>query len=324
MSGEHRTTNIVLPYRRALVTGATGFIGAHLARALVDRGVETAVLTRQTTLPQHLRDLDGTVRVQRGNLLDTTTIERLIADFRPEAIFHLAAYGTHPHERDMPQMLQVNVHGTANLLAAVAKVPCAAFVHAGSLKEYRESAMPITEESELGPRDAYGVSKVCTTFLCRFFAEQYGVPTTILRLAPAYGPWDADHRFIPTAIRAALTGAPLPLAAGAARRGFTYADDVADAFLRASARRGSAGEIVNIGMDAQVSYEELLGHIERLTGTHIIRAPWTGGDETPARAFPEGWVLDTTKARTLLGWKARTSLSEGLQRTVAWTRERVQ
>lgn len=88
-----------------------------------------------------------------GDLLDAGVIEALVAEIRPEAIFHLAAYGTHPHERDMPQMLQVNVHGTANLLAAVAKVPCAAFIHAGSLKEYRESALPITEESALGPRD---------------------------------------------------------------------------------------------------------------------------------------------------------------------------
>ena len=315
---------MTLPYRRALITGGTGFIGPYLIRALLLHAVEIHFLTRRGELPETLRDITQKITAHRGDLLNRKGTRDLIRDVSPEAVFHLAAYGTLPSERDFAHMIAVNITGTTHLLEAVSVSSCRTFVQAGSVKEYGDHRVPITENTPSSPADMYGVSKACATLVGQYFARRHRVPVTVLRCGPVYGPRDLGNRFLPSAIRASLTGAPFSVAAGKTLRSFLYIDDLIAAYLRASATPDAAGEIVNIGSPEQVTYDEVLTRIERLTGKPITRSVWNEIGATPARTLPHGWPLDLTKAKVLLGWEPAVSFDEGLRHTIEWIRQTMQ
>lgn len=284
---------MILPYSRALVTGATGFIGKWLVEGLRERGVK--------------------VHVFRGDITDQAIVEQEVAEAQPETVFHLAAYGTFGHEKDVQRMINVNVTGTYHLLSAAAESGCKAFVFVASAKEYAPSRVPITEEVPLSPWDEYAVTKAAATFYCRLVAEKSDMAASVLRLSPVYGPGDSPNRFVLTAVRAAFDSTPFTISVGSLVRNFTYIDDIVEAFLAASVRLGETYEEFNIGSHEAHSFEDILAAIERVTGKKIARvaAPYSGGGD-------DSWVLSNSKAQRLLGWQPRISLEEGMRRTVAW------
>lgn len=295
---------------RALVTGATGFIGKNLTRALVTHGVEVHMLTRKTALPPELRDLGKKIMSHHGDLSDASVVTRVVQEARPDVVFHLAAYGTLTHEKDPAQMVDVNVKGTVHLLSALVGSSCQSIVCTGSTKEYpTRRTPPLTEETPLHPWDAYGASKAAATLFCQLFAERQKLPVTVLRLSPVYGPDDDERRFVHSAIRAARDGTPLTVTVGPLVRNFTYIDDAVDAYLAAGAHP-ARGEIVNVGGPQASSFDDIVQEIERVTGKAIMRAP------SAAPAADDSWVLDLAKARRLIDWTPRVSLAEGLRRIV--------
>ncbi len=282
-----------LPYTRALVTGATGFVGRHLTRRLREDKLEVHTLASDIT--------------------DQAAVQSEVAEVKPQVIFHLAAYGTFGQEKDVPRMIDVNVAGTYHLLSAAVQAGCQAFVFAASAKEYAPSRVPIMEQNPLAPWDDYAVTKAAAAFFCRLATQKSELVVSVLRLSPVYGPGDAPARFVLTAVRAALEGTLFTISVGPLVRNFTYIDDVVEAFLAASVRSGEKYEEFNIAAAEAHSFEEVLAAIEGATGKNISRvvAPYLGkGDDS--------WVLDSSKAERLLGWKPRVSLEEGMRRTVEW------
>lgn len=280
-----------LPYARALVTGATGFVGEKLVAALRENGV--------------------VVHSFRGDITHEVTVKKEAAEARPEAIFHLAAYGTFGHEKDVKPMIDVNITGTHHLLSSAAEVGCKMFVFAASAKEYAPSRIPITEEVPLQPWDEYAVTKAAAASFCRLAAQKYSMSVSVLRLSPVYGPGDSPSRFVLTAIRAALEGTPFTISVGSLVRNFTFIDDVVEAFLQASLKPQPGYEEFNVAASEARSFEDVLTAIEQATGKKIFRniAPYPGqGDDS--------WVLDNSKAQRLLAWEPQVSLEEGIRRTV--------
>lgn len=290
---------MTLPYQRALVTGATGVVGRRLSQALREQGAEVTLFS-----------LPG------GDITDQEAVTKVMSMTKPEVIFHLAAYGTYGHEQDVQRMIEVNIGGTHNLLSAAAQLGCKAFVFAASAKEYATSRVPITEETPLRSWDEYAVTKAAAASFCRLFAERSGLAVTVLRLSPVYGPGDSPTRFILTAIRAALEEAPFTLSVGSLVRNFTYVDDVVEAFLLAPSRAGGGYEEFNINAPDAHSFEDVLTAVEQATRRKISRVivPYAGGSD-------DSWVVDSSKAERLLGWRARVSLDEGIRRTVEWYRQ---
>jgi nucleoside-diphosphate-sugar epimerase len=307
---------MTLPYQRAFITGATGFIGSRIIRALVEHGVAPHLLARTNVLPPHLLDLRGAVTLHAGDLRDAVALEQAVVAANPEVIFHLAAYGTFTREKDVTTMIEVNVTGTVNLLSVMANHPCWSVVHTGSMKEYPASRVPLTEEALLKPWDDYAATKAAATLFCQLSAARHEVPVTILRLSPVYGPGDAETRFVGVAIRAARTGTPLNVTVGSLVRNFTYVDDVVDAYLRASVTP-SRGEVFNIGGRETHSFDDIVTTIERITGHEIRR---NDASSSRTSASDDSWVPDIRKARDILQWEPTVSLEEGLRRTVEWVR----
>lgn len=281
------------PFSRSLVTGATGFIGTSLVSRLKQEGVDV----HELSLPD-------------GDITDTGYLTSLLQEVRPEVVFHLAAYGTFGNEKDVERMINVNIQGTYNLLEGSVLHGAKAFIMAGSAKEYPTGRVPITEEARLQPWDSYAATKASAEFFCSLVTS---IPVTTLRLSPVYGPKDSLTRFVPVAIKAALSLTPFTIATGDVVRNFTYIDDAVEMFLRAATRTTHGYEAYNVASSEVHSFQHVLHAIENATGKSIeqIVVP-------PASLHDDSWVLSATKAKEQLGWKPNISLEEGIARTVEW------
>lgn len=301
---------------RALVTGATGFIGSNLVRKLVHMGDETHVLTRPASNPWRIRDLSGALVEHQGDLLDPDGVRRLVSEVEPRVIFHCATYGGRPSENEPERTVEVNTLGTLYLLHAAAAAGVEGFVNSGSSSEYGRKDRPMSEDDLLEPQTLYGAAKAASTLICQSFARSEDVPVVTVRPFSPYGPREAPDRLVPYVIKSCLSGEDPLLASGSSARDFVYIDDVVDLYVRA-AQKPYCGEVVNCGSGRQHSVEEVVTRITELTGAGV-KPRW--GTETPRPFESSCWVADISKAGGLYGWVPRFGLSEGLLETISWQR----
>ena len=298
---------------RVLVTGAAGFVGANLVRRLLAEGAEVHALVRPGGEAWRLAEVRDQLRVHAADVTDAAAVGAAFAAARPAVVFHTAAYGAGPGQRDAVRMASVNVLGTAVVLASAEEHGCDAFVHLGGSSEYGPHGEPLREE--MPPEPVTSVRRVEGGRHRPRAARgaRWGRPAVVLRPFSVYGPWEAPGRLVPTAIRAALTGASLPLTAPGYRRDLVFVADVVDAMLRAAATPSAVGEVVNVGTGVQTANEELVAAVERATGRTIAVEPGV----YPARASDTShWVADTAKAERILGWTAAHDLAAGLAATL--------
>jgi nucleoside-diphosphate-sugar epimerase len=305
--------------KRVLVTGAAGFVGAVLVRRLVRDGFEVHAAMKTEGTPWRLSDVGPDVRLHAVDLRDEARTRAVVDEVRPEVVYHLAAHGAYPTQTDADGIIQTNIIGTWNLLRAVARSGCLAFVSTGSSSEYGFKQYAMRESDILEPNSYYAVSKCAQTLLCQHFARVENLPLTTFRLFSVYGPFEEPSRLVPTLIRNCLDGVDLTLVAADTARDFVYVDDVVDACLRLDELAKLSGEIVNLGTGLQSTVKEVVDLVVAHTESRV--AARYGAME--GRIWDQStWVADCTKSRRLLGWIPRTSLSDGLRRTIEWTRGR--
>jgi UDP-glucose 4-epimerase len=303
---------------RVLVTGATGFIGSHLTRRLVDDGAEVHALTStvSSVYPTRLVDLRDRITLHGGSLTDRSAMDVVADAARPDVVLHLAAY-THVGKSwdRVDECVQVNVQGTVNLLQALARRGYDRFVYTGTSEIYGNVDVPFVEEGPVNPVSPYSVAKYAGERYCRMFVQGRGWPIVMLRPFNAYGPWQSPDRVIPEIIGRAVRRQPLRMTQGLQTREFNHVDDLVDGFVRAATADGVVGEVLNLGGGEEISMRDLATTLLRLMD-----------DPVPAQfgALPERPTeisrmrADAGKARTLLDWQPRVSLEDGLQRTIAW------
>ncbi len=302
-----------------LITGATGFVGANLARRLLRESCQVHLLVRREHAAWRLQGIGDQVRLHQVELTDRAGLDRLVEQIRPEWIFHLAAYGAYSWQTDLQQMIQTNITGTANLVEACARVGFAAFVNTGSSSEYGAKDHPPAEDETPEPNSHYACTKVAATLLCRYTAQSRKLPLSTLRLYSAYGPYEDPGRLFPTLIRKGLQGELPPLVSPDTMRDYVYVEDVCEAYLLAASRPGQEpGAVYNVGTGAQTSLRQLVELARQLLG--IEAAPNWGS--MPARIWDTSvWVADNRRIRDGLGWQPRTSLAQGFEQTVEWFRQ---
>lgn len=301
---------------RALVTGASGFVGANLARRLLRDGHEVHLLLRQAAMPWRLTDIQNDVRRHPVDLTDRQAVATAVAAIRPEWVFHLAAYGAYSSQTDVYRMVQTNVAGTVNLVEACLTTGCAALVNTGSSSEYGFTDHAPAETEQVEPNSHYAVTKVAATQYCRFTARHRGMHLPTLRLYSVYGPYEEPTRLLPTLIVHGLRGALPPLVDPTIARDYVSVDDVCDAYLMAATHPASEpGAIYNVGTGVQTSLRDLvaLAHTILPIATDPVwgSMPNRGWDTTI-------WVADPRKIRDELGWSPRHSLDQGFRRMVDW------
>jgi CDP-glucose 4,6-dehydratase len=313
--------------RSVFVTGAYGLLGSWLVKALLNEGARVTVLKRDAT-PAAALELEGTearVNVVHGDCTVADTIQRALADYEVDTVFHLAAQTiVGAAYRSPVSTFRVNVGGTWTVLEACRTHGIPRVVVASSDKAYGEHVeLPYREDFALQPRFPYDVSKAAADLIARSYWQTYGVPVAVTRCANLYGGGDLNtSRLIPEVVSAAIAGrAPVIRSDGSPGRDFLYVEDAVAAYLalaEALDGKGAAGEAFNAGGGRPHSVRELVELICRVAGTEV--EPQFRGDGTPPGEIDRQWV-DATKLRELTGWEPTVDLEEGLARTIAWYRE---
>ena len=307
--------------QRVLVTGASGFIGSHVARAAVADGAEVSALIDEVSsvVPVRLTDLADRVRLLPGNLSDPGALRGVVREARPEVVLHLAAY-THVGKSfsHVSECVQTNVAGTANLLQALEDTDYRRFVYTSTSEVYGDVDVPFREDGPVNPISPYSVTKYAGELLCRMFHRAYGWPIVVLRPFNAYGPAQAPDRIVPEVIVSALRGSDVRMTEGKQTREFNYVEDLAEGFVRAAAAGPELdGQVVNLGCGEEHSMRDIAETVLRLMGDPV-RAQVGALPNRPT----EIWRMyaDNRKAADLLDWKPAHALEEGLRRTIEWYR----
>jgi UDP-glucose 4-epimerase len=305
--------------KRALITGASGFVGANLVRRLLRDGHQVHLLLRESHQPWRLEDVAADCRVTTGDVADRGAVRRCVAAARPEWVFHLSAYGAYSSQTGFEPMVATNIIGSANLLDACIESGVESFVQTGSSSEYGFQPAAAREDIRLDPNSHYAITKAAATHYCRYTAQKLGFPASTARLYSIYGPYEDPSRLIPTLLVHSLSGRLPPLVSPHTARDFVYVDDAVDALIGiASAKRIAPGAIYNVASGIQTSIAEVVEHARKLLG--VSAEPVWGA--MPSRSWDTSvWVGDPSAISLDLGWTATTSLQDGLSRTVRWLRK---
>lgn len=309
--------------RRVLVTGAAGFLGANLVRALLERGSHVCAVIRPGGSRERIAELETELELHAVDLRDAEELAAAVRLLRPELAVNLAMPGGHADTAESRlEQLEVSALGTARLVEALAAVGgCERLVHVGSSLEYGPKAEPMREGDLLAPAVPRGAAKAAASLVCLAWARALGLQATVLRPFTVYGPFEGHARMVPTALRSALAGAELPLTEAGIARDFVYVGDVVDAILRALEAPGLDGEIVNVGSGRRTAIEELVEAVQRVTGRELRVRP---GAYPTLPHDARMWAADVERAREILGWTPATELEEGLRRTLAWLETRTE
>jgi UDP-glucose 4-epimerase len=296
--------------KTALVTGASGFIGRAVGRRLHEAGARVHGVSRRVQAEGGPWE-----RWWEVDLTNIADVRRLFAGANPDFVFHLAGNtsATRGIESLLP-ILYANLVPTVNLLVAAAEHPVQRLVLSGSLEEPQpDGTWPV-------PSSPYAASKFGAGAYMRMCHALYGTPAVWLRLFMVYGPAQTDLRkLIPYVTCSLLRGEAPALSDGKRAIDWIYIDDVVDAFVAAAIASDVEGQTLDIGSGQLVTVREVA---ERLVQTiHPGLQPSFGS--VPERRLEQKRVADVRRTADRLGWRARTSLGEGLRRTVEWYRHEV-
>lgn len=306
---------------RVLVTGAAGFIGSHLADALVRNGHHVAAVDDLSTGSE--ANLAGAIGAgAEFHRLDVTSaaFADLAVRWEPEVICHLAAQiSVQASIADPLSDARVNVLGTLNVLEAARAAGTRKVVYTSTVAVYGvPAALPVSADAGLEPRSPYATSKLCGEIYLDSYRALLGLGYTTLTLANVYGPRqraDGEAGVVAIFADALLQGnATRVFGDGMQRRDYVYVGDVVDAYLRACGERGD-GRRFNIGTGVLTTDLEL----------HSLVAELTGGPDKPAHAPARpgdlpAMSVDPVPAGHGLGWFPATRLRDGVGATVEWLR----
>jgi len=299
-----------------LVTGATGFVGAHLVRRLVAEGAAVHVLRRPSSDFWRLPEVVPRLRLWQADLLDPKSLADAIAEIRPARIFHLAsATVVAGVAAGAAELVGVNLLGTVNLIEACEATDYRAMVITGDSFEYAPGAAPLAEDGPCRPAGLHGITKLAATLHAQAVAAARGRPIVVLRLFSAYGPGDHPRRLVPRLIRNALAGEPIRLSRPEVTRDWIHVDDVVSLYLEAALRADALrGRVFNAGTGRAASIAEIVARVLEITGG---RAPVEWGSFPMAEHDAHPWVADMRTSFAAFDWRPRIALEDGLRAMAA-------
>jgi len=304
---------------KCLVTGGAGFIGSHIATALVKRGDAVRVLDNLSTGSRdNLAHLGDDVEIIEGDLLDEESVKRAVADI--ELIFHQAALASVPRSLKDPLATHAAcATGTLSLLNAARHANVRRLLYAGSSSAYGD--LPVLAKRETDPLSQlspYAAAKLAGEAYCQAFTASYGFETVVIRYFNVFGPrQDPNSEYsavIPKFVAAMIEGErPTVFGDGRQSRDFTYIDNVVNGNLAAAQCEQAAGKVFNVACGQQFSLLNLIDSINSVLGTNIepFFAEPRAGDVRDSLA-------DITAARRMLGYEPAVDFEEGLQNSIAY------
>jgi UDP-glucose 4-epimerase len=303
---------------RILVTGAAGFVGSHVADALLERGHEVLIVDNLST--GRPENLPGGARFVEMDLVSPELVQ-VVKDFRPDVVDHHAAHAdVYQSVEDPSYDARVNVVGMLTLIQAAVAAGAGKFIFAssGGAIYGDPDIVPCDEGQVERPLSPYGASKKAGEVYLETMSRMHGLDYTILRYPNIYGPrqhpYTEEGQVVAIFSRLMLSDrVPTIFGNGEQERDFVYVGDIVDANLKAL-EAGSRGTF-NIGTGQGLTVNDLYTRLKALTGYEgdVKYAPARSGEVFRI-------ALDASRAREVLGWEPRTSLDDGLRATVDWIR----
>ncbi len=318
--------------KRILLTGGAGFIGSHVAEALLRKHFALSIVDnlddfyspawKKANL-ESIRKI-GSFDFFDQDICSADDMKKIFAKIRPEAVIHLAARAGVRPSIEQPRLYeQVNVAGTVNLLELCREFQVSRLIFGSSSSVYGESdRAPFSEEQfDLRPISPYAATKLAGELFCYTYAHLYKLPVIALRFFTVYGPRQRPDLAIHKFVARIEAGKAIPIFGdGNTGRDYTYVDDIVAGIFGAlgydfSSTTGASFEICNLGNSHPIKLSDLVCRIENATGKKAIiqREALQQGD------VPLTWA-DISKAGKLLGYHPQTPLEEGLKKFVAWYR----
>ena len=304
----------------ALVTGGAGFIGSHIARALLDAGACVRIVDDLSTgSTKNLDEIGGEAEFINASINDTAALNRAMQGV--ELVFHEAAIPSVPRSVQQPRETHdASVNGTFNLLLAARDAGVRRVVYAASSSAYGDQIeSPKVESMRPDPLSPYAAAKLVGEYYCQVFTRSYNLETVSLRYFNVFGPrQDPSSQYsgvISRFILALEAGeSPTIFGDGEQTRDFTYVANAVEANMLAAQAPNASGKVFNIANGKSISINEVLEVLKRLTGRDEIKAEYE-----PARAGDvRDSLADLKAAKSVLGYEPRVGLEEGLQLTLEW------
>ena len=312
-----------MPPKKVLVTGGCGFISSNFIRHLLQHTpyevVSLDALTYAGNL-ENLRDVMGHERLRfiEGDIRDPETVRDIVAEV--DVVVNAAAesHVEKSIQEGASQFVKTNVEGTQILLDAMREAPLDRFILISSSEVYGTAeAAPMDEEHPLNPRSPYAATKLGADRLAYSYWVTYDLPIVIVRPFNNYGPFQHPEKALPRFVIQALNDEPLTIHGdGHASRDWLFVEDDAEAIeaVITAPRDAVAGEVVNVATGIDISVSQIADYVlDALDKPSSLKVHV---DERPGQV--DRHIGSTAKAEELLGWRARTSFEQGLERTIDW------
>ena len=304
----------------ALVTGGAGFIGSHLAAALVAGGARVRIIDDLSTgHRENVAEIGGDVDFIQASLTDSKAVSRALQDV--EVVFHEAAIPSVPRSVSKPtETHEASVNATFSLLLAARDQKVRRLVYAASSSAYGDQPeLPKSEDMRPDPLSPYAVAKLVGEYYCRVFTRVYGLETVALRYFNVFGPRQdpgSQYSGVISRFIAALKNREQPVIYGDGEqsRDFTFISNVVDANLSAVESTSAVGHVINIANGERVTINEVLEKLKKLTGCMDVQAEYA----PPRAGDVRDSLADLGLARSLLGYNPKVGLEEGLRLTLDW------
>lgn len=318
-----------LKNKKILVTGAGGFIGSHLTEQLIKTGAIVKVFLRYNSKADlgYLKEFDKSVlnniEIIRGDLKNVDSVTRAIKNI--DIIFHLGALISIPYSYIDPRdYVDTNIIGTLNILKAAQEHNVKKIIITSTSETYGTALYsPINEEHPLQAQSPYAATKISADKIAESFKKSFNLPIAIIKPFNTYGPRQSTRAVIPTIIYQALTGNKIRLGNLNPKRDFTFVKDTVDGFIKIAKSDNSIGETINIGFGETISIKELVKTIGKIMNKKLIikiEKTKSRPDDSEVKLL----LCDNSKAKKLIGWKPKTSLNEGLNKTIDYIKEHLE
>jgi len=293
-----------------LIVGGTGFIGSNVAKKALKNGFKVTVISKNNYSQNKQINSVDYINVDISREKD---LNNILKDKVFEYVLNLGGYVDHKNfSEGGKEVFETHFHGTLNLVKSINKDNLKGFIQIGSSDEYGANIAPQKENQREMPISPYSIAKTSATHFLQMLYRTEKFPVVILRPFLVYGPGQNSGRFLPQIIKGCLSGKEFETSSGEQLRDFCYIDDIADGILRAIKSDNINGEIINLASGDPISIRTVIEKVQ----TYIGR----GNPKFGKIAYRAGENMclyaDTSRAEQLLGWRSKTTIEDGIKKTV--------
>jgi NAD dependent epimerase/dehydratase len=309
--------------KTVLLTGASGFIGSHLAEELVTCGASVRAFLHYNSrgdegnLKYLASEIRREINVVYGDLTDPDAVKKAVRG--TSHVFHLGALIAIPYSYIHPfSFVQVNINGTANVLNACMEAGIERLVTTSTSEVYGTAVrIPMDETHRLHPQSPYAASKAAADHLAESYRRSFDLSVVIVRPFNTFGPRQSTRAVIPTIIMQALRRGSVEIGSITPTRDFNFVKDIAYGFALAGEAAGILGETFNLGTGVEHSVAEVIETVSTIVGTPLLVTE-RADRIRPVQSEVHRLVANSTKAALQLGWTPQHSFREALEQTIEW------